>query len=123
MFFTNNELCAILKLALVMANADGKVSEEESAMMCLELLRFGVDQDKVKVLAGLGDKMSNLEACKIVSNMNADEKKYVTAYLGAIICADGNIDDSELKAWAVITALCDLPTMSIGEAIQIMSKL
>ena len=123
MFFTNNELCAVLKLALVMANADGKVSEEESAMMCLELLRFGVDQDKVKTLARLGDKMSNVEACKIVSNMTADEKKYVTAYLGTIICADGKIDDSELKTWALITALCDLPTMSIGEAITIMSDL
>ena len=123
MFFTNNELCAVLKLALVMANADGKVSEEESAMMCLELLRFGVDQDKVKTLARLGDKMSNVEACKIVSNMTADEKKYVTAYLGTIICADGKIDDSELKTWALITALCDLPTMSIGEAIAIMSDL
>lgn len=123
MVFTNEELSAILRLAHAMANADGKITKEETGMIFLELHRFGVDQAKAKLLAEIGDKMSYAEACQIVSRMTTQEKRYVTAYLGTLICADGDINDSELKLWSLITALCDLPQMSIGEAIQIMANL
>lgn len=55
--------------------------------------------------------------------MTNEEKKYVTAYLGAIICADGKIEDSEIKAWSLISSICDLPRMSIKEALEIINKL
>ena len=48
MIFTNQELGAILKMAIVMADADGKVTNEETALMFVELVRFGVvSEDKV----------------------------------------------------------------------------
>lgn len=55
--------------------------------------------------------------------MTNEEKKYVTAYLGTIICADGKIEDSEIKTWALVTTICDLPKMSLREAIELMGKL
>lgn len=123
MIFSDLELSAILRLAHAMANADGKITEAETAMIIIELNRFGVDQVKAQKLAEIGDKMGYPEACQIVSRMTSEEKKYVTAYLGAMICIDGDIDESETKLWSLITVLCDLPEMSIGEALQIMANL
>lgn len=123
MTFTNEELSAIYRLAQAMAQADGKVAKEEIAIIILELQRFGVDQNKAKIIIEMSEKMSYSEACQIVSRMIPSEKRYVTAYLGALICADGNIDDSEMKLWSLITAICDLPEMNIFEALDIMAKL
>jgi hypothetical protein len=55
--------------------------------------------------------------------MNAEEKRYVTAFLGTLICVDGDIQDSEMKLWSLVSALCDLPTMNIMEAVNIMANL
>lgn len=123
MIFTNQELGAIFRLAHVMALADGKITNEETTIIACELARFNVDPNKAKLIAEMGDKMNYGECCQIISRMTAEEKKYVTALLGTLICADGNIDESELKLWALITALCDLPEMNIVEALSIMSNI
>ena len=123
MIFTNQELAAILRLAHAMANADGKVTNEETQMIVIEMTRFGVDQNKGRIIAEIGGNMPLSECCQVVSNMTAEEKKYVTAFLGTLVCIDGNIDDSEMKLWSLISAMCDLPTMNIPEAIQIMANL
>lgn len=123
MTFTNQELAAILRLAHAMAKADGKITNEETQIIAFELSRFGVDHNKARIIAEIGDKISYGEACQIISNMTAEEKKYVTAYLGTLICADGNIDDSEMKLWSLISAICELPTMNVIEAVQIMANL
>ena len=123
MIFTNQELTAILRLAHAMANADGKVTNEESQIIAIELSRFGVDARRAMQIAEIGDKMSNAEACQIVSKMTNEEKRYVAAYLGTLVVADRNIEDSEMKLWSLISALCDLPTMNIIEAVQIMANL
>lgn len=123
MIFTNQELAAILKMATAIAAADGNVSTEEQTMMALELLRFGVSEEKTKIIINETMKLSPAEACIIISKMTNEEKKYVTAYLGKMICADGKIEDSELKLWTLISKICNLPTMSIEEALDIMEKL
>ena len=123
MIFTNQELAAILRLAHAMANADGKVTNEESQIIAIELSRFGVDAKRAMQIADIGDKMSNAEACQIVSKMTSEEKRYVAAYLGTLVVADRNIEDSEMKLWSLISVLCDLPTMNIMEAVQIMANL
>ena len=123
MIFTNQELGAILKMALVMAAADGHVSEEEKTLMAIELTRFGVSNEKTKVIIQEATQLDTTEACIIIAKMTNEEKKYVTAYLGVMICADGKVEDSELKTWSLISNICNLPQMSIKEAIEIMQKL
>ena len=123
MIFTNQELGAILKMATVMAGADGNVAEEEKVLMAIELMRFGVSSEKTKIIGNEATHLTPAEACIIISKMTNEEKKYVTAYLGTMICADGKIEESELKTWALITNICDLPKMSLQEALNIMSKL
>ena len=123
MVFTNRELAAILRLAHAVANADGRVTNDEQKIIANELVRFGVDSKKFDVISGLAANMVNGEACQIVSKMTSEEKRYVAAYLGTMVVADRNIEDSEMKLWSLISALCDLPTMSLMEAVKIMASL
>ena len=123
MIFTNQELSAIFKMATIVAGSDGNISTEETNLMALELLRFGVSEEKSQIIMKEGLKLSPPEACSIISKMTNEEKRYVTAYLGTMICADGKIEDAEMKTWTVISKLCNLPTMSLGDAIEIMSNL
>ena len=123
MFFTNQELAAILRLAHAMANADNKITSEETLVIVNEMSRFGIDQNKGRLIGEMGANMSYVECCQVVSKMTAEEKRYVTAFLGTLICVDGDIKDSEMKLWSLMSALCDLPTMNIMEAVQIMANL
>ena len=123
MVFTKKELSAIFKMATVIANADGNISQEETALMALELVRFGVKEDESQDIMKEGLKLPPAEACLIISQMTGEEKRYVTAYLGTMICADGKIQDSEMKTWALTSKICGLPTMSIGEALKIITNL
>ena len=123
MIFTNQELGAILKMATVMAGADGNVSDEEKMLMAIELMRFGVDNEKTKVITNEATNLTPAEACIIISKMTNEEKKYVTAYLGTMICADGKIEESELRTWSLITNICDLPKMTLKESINILKNI
>lgn len=123
MVFTNQELGAILKVVGVVANADNKVTKEESALMLVELLRFGVVGEKADVIIGEAEKFDFIGACLVISKMTYSEKKYVAAYFGAMICVDGKIDKVELNAWKLISHMCDLPVMHLEEAVEIMRNL
>lgn len=123
MEFTKLEMSAIVKLAKVMVMADGRVDEKEMKLMTNELLRFGVPINDVSSLLDLGDNMEYSDAIKIISAMSDYEKKYVTAYLGVMIAIDGDIDESETKMWSLISVLCELPTMSINDAVTFMKNL
>ena len=123
MIFTNHELAAILRLGHAIANADGKVTSEESMMMAHEMARFGVDNDKFDIISKIALTISNGDACQIVSKMTNEEKKYVAAYLGTMCFIDQHVEESETKLWTLISMLCDLPTMRIIDAVKIMSEL
>ncbi|MBQ7420855.1 MAG: TerB family tellurite resistance protein [Prevotella sp.] len=121
MTFTGIEMAAIAKLALAMANADGKVDKNELSYIALEMARFGV-KDADPILKG-GMEMDATIALSIVAKMNQEEKKYVTAYLGTLIAADGKIDDKEMALWKLTSSLCGLPIMNIAEAIEYVKKM
>ncbi len=121
MTFTGIEMAAISKLALAMAAADGKVEKTELAYIALELTRFGV-KDADPILKG-ADEMDPTIALSIVSKMTREEKKYVTAYLGALMAVNGDIADKELALWKLTSSLCGLPTMNISEAIEYVKNM
>lgn len=123
MTFTGNELAAILKLGKMMAKADGRVDDNEMMVITNELLRFGVQRYQISALEGLGDTMGPDALLATVYTMNTEQKKYVTAYLGVILAIDGDIDDAEMRLWSMVTMLCDLPEMTIGEATRFLDSL
>ena len=123
MRLTDNELAAIIHLAKAMAAADGKVESIELLVIARELSRFGVDSSKSNTLLTRSDTMEFSSAIATLSNMSVDNKRYVTAYLGTLMCVDGNVSDSEKALWSLVSLLCGLPTMSIKEALSIMASL
>ncbi|MBQ2979812.1 MAG: TerB family tellurite resistance protein [Bacteroidaceae bacterium] len=123
MTFTNQELAAILKLAQVIAKADGKVTDSETTLMALELSRFGVSEVKGELIIALSNIMDTADATNIISRMTDEEKKYVAAYLGTMIFVDGEIDKKELILWNVFSQICKLPEMNIKDALEFMRNM
>lgn len=117
MQFNGKELTAIVKNAIAMAAADGRFAEEEKAAIILELAQFGVSKEQAALMLINAEQMDAVEALAVISSMDLMQKKYVTGFLAAIMAADGDIDDSEMKVWSLISALANLPTMTMFEAL------
>ena len=117
MVFSGLELSAIAKLGMLMSLADGKVDDIESKVILLELLKFGMNESQAKAAVIAADAMEFTTAAGIVKDMTASEKKHVVSFLGAVISADGKIDDKEVKMCTLVSLLCGLPEISAGEAI------
>lgn len=117
MTFTRKELASILKLAKMVALADANVDEVERMMIFKELIRFGVNTKDAQSLENEANRYEPAEAIATVAGLTPYEKRYVCAYLGTIIAADGEIKDVEMSLWSLISTLCGFPQMSIQEAI------
>lgn len=119
MTFSQNEMVAILKLAKLMAVADGKVTNDERVTIFADLASFGVASNSLQstMLEKMADEMESTEAITIVANMTTEEKKYVCGYMAAVMAADGDIDAKEQALWTLVSTLASFPTMNIAEAI------
>ena len=116
MQFNRLQLSAILKVGICMINADGKVEEKESKVLCMGMAEFGVSEDDFKLLLALADAMTAPTMLATLAALNEEQKKYVCGFLATIMISDGNIDDSEVKLWQLTSSLADFPTMTIAEA-------
>lgn len=117
MIFSKKELAAILNVGRAMINADGRVDENELAVVSMELMRFGLPEDDLDELFQAASLMEPSEAMAIISILNKEQKKYVSSFLGAIMASDGDIDDRELALWMLVSSLCGLPKMTVAEAV------
>ena len=122
MKFTQSELIAIAKMALDISKADGLHHQKETDAITSELIRFGVAFEDCPTILVHALNLSFDDAVKTISSFSTKEKKYVAAYLGALICVDENVADSEMKLWQTISNRCNLPSMSLYDAIQIIRQ-
>jgi uncharacterized tellurite resistance protein B-like protein len=121
--FNDSELIAVFNLAQTMMIADGRIDSNEQAALALEAVRLNVTQEKLEYIISRSLQMTAGEAMLTVMNFNDTQKKYVSAFLGAMMAVDGRIDDSEKKMWSLISAFCGLPQMTVIEAITYMKDL
>ena len=119
LLLTGKEKKAVVRVAVMMQGADGRTDSKEIAVNFITFKRLGIDTDE---LEGAKD-MSTLEAFSIIKNMLPHEKEFVTAFLGALIVADQDIDDKELELWRLISTMCELPTMHLKDAAKKYVKL
>ena len=110
-------MAALIQMGTAMLLADGKVAEEEKEALGRELLSFGVKADNVVALLSKAQDMSFGEAIGVLSSMSEEQKKYATGFLAKVMVADGEIDDSELALWKLVSTLGGFPTMNIAEAL------
>lgn len=120
MQFTQSELIAIAKMALDISKADGLRHQKETDAIMSELRRFGVAFEDCSTILVHALNLSFDASVRTISSFSPEEKKYVAAYLGALICVDENVTESEMRLWQTISNRCDLPSMSLYDATQIM---
>lgn len=113
------QLTAMVKMAFDIAKADGEATESEYQIISTELQAFGVTSDELKTMLEEVDTMKFFDACRILDDMDDEQKREVCACLGTIICADGKAVEEEVKLWQNIGNWCGFPSMSLEEAIKI----
>ena len=123
MDFNRDELMAIAKIANAMIAADGKVEENEMSSWTLEMERFGIAEAEFRTLYEQSEELDFVNALSVISSFDEERKRYVGAFIGTLMAIDGDIDDAELKLWQLVSTFCDLPTMSLGEALAYMAEL
>lgn len=102
--------------------ADGKLEEEETSLVSSEMVKFGIPFEDFKEIFIKGRDMDPGIATEIVTKMTHEQKKYVAAYLGTLMAADGDIDDREMSLWRLLSHICKLPSMSVIDAVKYMSE-
>lgn len=113
-----NEMVAIYHLAIDMSMADGRLNENESAFMSSQLIRFGVtDTKEAEKIIKAAMALEPARAIVTAAAMSDEKKKYACSVLGALIAADGDVDENETALWGLMTVLCGFPKMTIAEAI------
>ena len=115
MTYSGLEMAAILKMAQAMANADGKVTNEETAIILAEMANFGAIS-KTDGLVLAANAMSSSDALIVLKGMSTMQKKYVCGFLAAISAVDG-IDAKEIAVWQLTSTLAQFPEMSFNEAL------
>ena len=123
LIFSEEELVAIAKLANAMIVADGKVAEREMDSWIREMERFGVSKSDFHLWYWKSEGLSLTDALGVVSKLDDERKKYIGAFLGALMAVDGHVDGDELKLWQLTSMFCDLPTMSVRQALEYMAEL
>ena len=121
--FTNEEIIAVYKAADLMVLADGKIMPEETTTVNEAMQKLGIGG--VSVLEEI-----KKSACEITDDecygqlafLDEEQKKFVSAMLGAISSSDGDIDDKELELWREICSKSDLPKMNNRQAIGIFQS-
>lgn len=110
------QLAAAVKAGKAMAAADGILDPEELEVLAIGLREFGIHGAEAGLIESLADAMEPANMLSVLSSMNEDQKKFVCGYLSTIMVCDGDIDDSEMKLWQLISTLAGFPTMTIAEA-------
>ena len=103
-----------------MAAADGRLDERELTTISAVVMSFGVGPAEFKAMLEVSDEMDATTSLGIISNMTDSQKKYVCAFLASIMAVDGDIDEREHALWNLTSALCDLPVMTVSEALDYM---
>ncbi len=116
MYFTNLEKIAVAQVSFRMIAADGKVNSKEHAITFPIWTKMKISAEHLKE-AG---QMADLTSLSIIANMDAHKKRFVAAFLGTIMAADGDIDEKELALWKLVSSMCNLPTMHLTECPDVM---
>jgi uncharacterized tellurite resistance protein B-like protein len=119
MKFSGQEMAALLKVAKMMALADGKMTNDEKEIIKADLGSFGIELDTLQSVAleKAADNMEGAECIAILSGMSIDQKKYACGYLATVMAADGKFEQKEKELWGLVSLLAGFPTMNVADAI------
>lgn len=121
--FSKDEVIAVFKAADLMVLADEKRLPEETATVNEAMVKLGVrDLPVLEAIRNSANSMTEEECFGQLAFLDDEQKKFVSAMLGAISSSDGDIDDKELDLWRSICSKSDLPKMNNRQAICIFQS-
>lgn len=123
MYFSYDEKRAVYCIAKAMVLADNNVDRNEMQVLVQEMRRMGCSQDELIQIEESNSSIKPTVALARISEMSSEKKRYVCAFLGAMMIVDGDVDESEKKLWGLVSAFCDFPEMTVGEAVKYMANL
>ena len=121
--FSKDEIVAVYRAAYLMVFIDGKVLSQEIEMVNDAMYKLNIkDICELEDIKSLAEQITEEECYGQLAFLDNEQKKIVSAMLGAISSSDGDIDEKELKLWRDICDKCDLPIMSNRQAIEIFQS-
>lgn len=117
MTLRKDELTAMVKMAMVMAEADDVVKDEEYGIIGGCLTDFGLTAGQAGIIADVAEEMDPSYAISVLSKMSIDQKKYVSSFLANVMAADEDLSDDEIQLWVEINVTCGFPRMDFEEAL------
>ena len=123
MYFSYDDRKAVYYIARGMVCADGKIREIELHALTTEMLRIGSSLEELLEFENNLKYIKGSDCTSRISKFSDEKKKHFCALLGAIIIVDGDIDEKEMQLWSLTSYLCDLPTMSVADALEYMASL
>lgn len=122
MKLSREELKAVTCLAMAMVAADEKLEEIEKFILFSQVLVEVGDVEKVEEILEESKDLELTTAIDMVKKLSYTQKHYVAAYLGFLMASDGDIDKREMALWQLLSIVCELPTMSVDDAINFMTN-
>ena len=110
------EMVAVARLAVNMAHADGRLDKHEVDALANGFAYFGIgpkDSQDIVLAAGL---CSNEDAEAVVSGLSDVDKEFVSAWLLAVVAADGVVNMREKAYFQHLVASCGLLNLSLDSA-------
>ena len=112
------ELTALLSAGMFLSNVDGRVADEEKEVLINELKSFNVTDEEAEIYLKVAIDLTVEQTVEILKAMSLEAKKYACGYLGAVMICDGDVADDEMDGWRAFSGACEVPTMTLGEAIE-----
>lgn len=120
--FTKQQLLAIAKLGFLISASDGNISQDERQCIAAELLQISsgsFTNEHIHECMSFPNELAEA----IIRSLPDIQKMYVTAFLITIMSVDYNLDIGERLMLRILSEKCNLPSMSVSEANNIMINL
>ena len=114
MNFSVEQKVAVTKVAMAMADADGKIETREGVLIALQTSNWSLGTSVFDAAAALSADF----AMSILASMTTEQKKFVCGYLACISIADGSCSEKESVLWKLVCTLANFPTMTFGDALE-----
>ncbi len=122
MNFSFDDRKAIYCIARAMVLADDEVVVNEMKALATGMSMIGSTPEELMDFENSNESFEPSDAVTHIAGFNSEKKEFVCAFLGTLIVVDGDVDANELRLWGLTTYFCDLPTMSISDAMEYMAE-
>ncbi len=117
MYFTKDQLYAMIALAVDMADADNNVREIETQTIADELMTNNSIKSisEINQMIAVAVRMDRKAAFQIIRNMSINQQKYVFGFLMHVMACDQDFNKEETTLLCGLQALTNIASVTPDE--------